>query len=165
MPLVKMQAGALMDVLSKNELHEELRSLMQSWKTDNAVGARPITISADFAADATGLAVGGGVTPLTGGTLGPEPGFWWSVSRLAVRVDDRPAAFEVYLDRRSSQTLVKDVDGTSNGYVSFGSHELMVGNMSSLCIAAASINPGSRVYVSGAAIEIPNGLLWKWTTG
>lgn len=161
MPLFKLSAGSMIDVLNK----QELRELMQEWKADHARGARPVRISADFKADATGLAVGGGASTLTGGTLGPAPGFWWSVQRLAVRVDSTPAAYEVYQDRRSAQSLIRDVDGSNNGYVSFGNNEVMLDGTSSLVIAASSLTPGSIVYVSGMAIEIPMTLLWKWLAG
>lgn len=163
--LQTLSAGKQLDILTAKEVGNELRSLMQEWKVDTARGARPVNISADFTADATGLAVGGGSQLLSGGTLGPNQGFWWAVVRLAVRVDSAPAPFELYKDRRSAQSLVRDVNGDQNGYASFGAQELLVEGGASLVVAVGSQAPGSRAYVSGQAIEIPNQLLYKWLAG
>jgi hypothetical protein len=165
MSRVRLTAGAELDTLNQHELHQTLRAALKEWMVDVAKGATPIRISAHGTAGTTGLATLGGETTLQGGKLGPDPGFWWAVTRLALRVDSQPGAGSVYLNRRSEQTVVRDITADCNGYVAFGEKELMIAGGETLVVSASSLTPGSTVYVTGAAIEFPVSLLWKWTAG
>jgi hypothetical protein len=160
--LQTLSAGKQLDLLTASEV----RSVIREWMVDVARGARPVKIASGATADANGTVSIGGTRTLTGGTLGPAPGFWWAVTRLAVRVDGVPAAFEIYENEPHTHSLVRDVPGEANGYASFGAHELLVGNADQLLIRCASVTPTTgTATVTGSAMEFPEALLWKWTTG
>lgn len=157
--------GADVDMLTKSELDSTMRGL-QDWMVSVAKGVRPIRISARGKANGVSTTLElGGATTLVGGRMGPEPGFWWAVTRLAVRVDSQPAAFSLYLNAAETNSHVRDVDGAANGYAGFGAQELLVGNTDSLYLRASGLATDSTISVSGAAVEIPAQLLWKWLAG
>ena len=140
----------------------ELKAILREWQVDVAKGLRPILIDAQGSATAGGVVDLGGATTLTGGKLGPSPAFWWAVTRLAVRVNGAAAgAFTLGI----GSAHVRDVAAGANGYVSFADHELMVGNADTLTIGATGVAASATVTVTGAAIEIPQGLLWRWLAG
>lgn len=157
--------GYPVDLITKDELDGALKG-MQDWMVSVAKGARPIRFTgAGTANGTTTLIEAGGATTLTGGRLGPEPGFWWAVTRMSVRVDSQPAAFGLYLNGAHTDSHIRDVDGTDNGYVAFGAQELLVGNSDSLYLRAVGLTVTSKMTISGAAVEIPNQLMWKWLAG
>lgn len=157
--------GADVDMLTKGELDSTVRGL-QDWLVSVAKGARPTRFTASgTAAGTANLIEVGGANTLTGGRLGPEPGFWWAVTRLSVRVDGQPGAYSLYLNGAHTDSHIRDVDATQNGYLAFGAQELLVGNSDRLYLRAAGLSATSAMTVSGAAVEIPNQLLWKWLAG
>lgn len=161
MPKCTLSAGKEIETLSQAELNQSLRD----WMVEAVKGMRPVLIAAQGAADTAGSITLGGATTLTGGTLGPGQGMVWAVTRLCVRVDSGPAAFSVYMNQAGSHRLVRDIDGSSNGYAPFGNNELILPSGDQLVIRASSLTPSSTVTVTGAAIEMPAGLLWKWLAG
>lgn len=158
--------GQEVDLLTAQELDRAVRGL-QEWYVDVARGIRPIRFNAQGDADAGGLVQIGGAMSLTGGRLGPDAGFWWAVSRVAVRVDGGPGAFSLYVGGAHTNSLIRDVTADVNGYVSWGAQELLLGPTENLYLRASSLSPGNKgvVTLSGAAIEIPQQLLWKWLNG
>lgn len=162
MPSQKLTAGGSFETLNKAELDLSLREFM----VDALKGIRPVQIASQGVADATGVVTLGGAVSVTGGTLGPEVGFFWSVLRLAVRVDGVPAAFSLYRNTVDPGSLIRDVPGSSNGYAPFGVSELLITGGDTLVVQSQSLTPSTGVMsVSGQAAEIPAGLLWKWLTG
>ena len=156
----RLTGGAELDILTM----AEVRTLLREWQVDVAKGLRPITFNATGTTDAGGAITLGGATTLGGGQLGPLAAIWWSVDRLAVRVDGAAAgAFAVYHSQASSLTLIRDVPASNNGYVTFsGTKGLMVAPTDSLVIGITGAGASKPVTVSGAAIEIPQALLWRW---
>lgn len=162
MPKATMSAGKEFETLSKAELDASLKE----WMIEAIKGIRPVAIMSQGTADATGSVVLGGATSVTGGTLGPREGYWWAVQRLAVRVDGVPAPYSVYRNTVAAGDLVRDVPGENYGYASFGPWELMLVGGESLVIQSNSLTASTGVLtVAGQAVEIPNGLLWKWMAG
>ena len=160
MPKFTMSAGKEFETLSKAELDASLKE----WMIDVVKGIRPVNISSQGNAVATAVTLGG-ATSLTGGTLGPEAGYWWAVSRLAVRIDSVPAAFSLYRNATNPGDLIRDVPGEANGYAAFGPYELMIAGGDTLLIQANSLTETGLLTVSGQAVEIPNQLVWKWMCG
>ena len=162
MPKATMSAGKEFETLSKAELDASLKE----WMIEAIKGIRPVSISSQGNADSSGQVALGGAASLTGGTLGPREGFWWAVQRLAVRVDAVPAAFSIYRNQVAAGELVRDVPGEAYGYASFGPWELMLGGGDTLVVQTQSLVPTTGlVTVAGQAVEIPNGLVWKWMAG
>jgi hypothetical protein len=154
----KLTAGKDIDILTAGEV----RSLLREWQVDVSKGLRPVLFNASGTASAGGAIELGGPVTLTGGQLGPLPAFWWAVTRLAVRVNGAAAgAFSVGI----GATHVRDVPVAANGFASFGAQELLVGNASTLTVGLAGAAASAVVQVTGAAVEIPQALLWRWLAG
>ena len=140
----------------------ELRGILREWQVDVAKGLRPILFDAQGTATAGGAIELGGATTLIGGTLGPKPAFWWAVTRLAVRVNGAAAgAYSVGV----GSSHVRDVPVSAGGYAPFAAQELLVGNADTLTVAATGVAASATVTVTGAAVEIPQALLWRWLAG
>ena len=162
MPKSTMSAGREFETLNKAELDASLKE----WMVDVVKGIRPIALSTQGTADSTGAITLGGATTVTGGAVGPREGYWWSVCRLAVRVDGSPASYSLYRNAPNVDSLVRDIPAGNNGYVAFSTYELMLGGGDSLVFQASGVTPNtSLMTVSGQAVEIPNQLLWKWMAG
>lgn len=158
----KITANGDLDILTMGEV----RTLIREWHVDVAKGLRPITFEATGTTDAAGRFSLGGATTLAGGQLGPAPSIWWAVDRIAVRVDGLPLAtgFSVYHGQESSLNVVRDVPAVSDGFVSFPNRGLLLPGGNSMVIVGAGAGVTLPVTVSGAAIEIPQALLWRWLT-
>lgn len=158
--------GSEIDVLSTKDLQEAVKG-WQQWMVDVARGVRPIRFNAQGDSDANGLIQVGGAVTLTGGRLGPDDGYSWAVCRLAVRVDGEPGAFSLYVGGAHTNSLIRDVTGDANGYVGFGAQECLLIGGEQLYLRASSEHLSTKnvCTVSGAAIEIPNQLMWKWLAG
>lgn len=158
-------AGHEIDILSSADLEQAMRG-MQAWMVDVARGCRPIRFNGQGTADSTGLVQLGGPNTLVGGRLGPNEGNAWAVTRMAVRIDGQPAAFSIYVGGPHTNSLIRDVTSDANGYLCFGAQELLLVGGDNLYLRGASIAPSTGVCtVSGAAVEIPNQLMWKWLAG
>lgn len=159
----KLTGGAELDILTA----AEVKTLMREWMVDVAKGLRPITFNAQGVTDGAGALTLGGATTLAGGQLGPLASIWWSIDRLAVRVDGAASgAFTVYRGQVSSLTVIRDVPATAGGYVDFtGSTGLMVAPTDSIVIGITGAAASKQVTVSGSAVEIPQALLWRWLAG
>lgn len=158
----KITANGDLDILTL----AEVKSLLREWQVDVAKGLRPITFSATGTTDATGRFFLGGERRLDGGQLGPAPSIWWAVDRIAVRVAGVPlaTAFSVYHGQESAFTVVRDVPATSGGFVSFNNRGLLLPGGDSMVIVGNGAAATAQVTVSGAAIEVPQALLWRWLT-
>lgn len=158
--LQKLTANKEIDVLTA----KEVRSLMQEWKVDVAKGLRPITFNATGTTDGTGRFSLGGATTLAGGQLGPPAGFWWAVDRLAIRVSGTAlmTAFSVYHGAENSLTVVRDVQATAGGFVNFNNRGLLLPGTDSMVIVGTGAAATAPITIAGAAIEIPQALLWRW---
>ena len=155
-----MSAGKKFETLTKAELDASLRA----WMVEAVKGMRPIRFDAQGTGTAAAVTLGGATT-LTGGRLGPEPGYVWAVQRLAVRVEGVPGAYSVYVNQLDAAHLVRDVNAAANGYARFGRDELLLGGGDTLVVQGSTAGESGLVTVSGAAVEMPVGLLWKWLAG
>jgi hypothetical protein len=157
MATFKIDAGKQIETVTPAELEGSLKA----WMVDAAKGLRIVQIQAQGTANATtgAVRVGGHVT-LTGGKVGPKAGFVWAVQRLAVRIADTPAAYNLYINANNPNNFVRDVSGAMNGYCSFGKSELVLLQDDAL-VFTANADAGAVVSITGAAIEAPVGLLYK----
>lgn len=154
----RLSAGQELDILTA----AEVKSILREWRIDVAKGLRPVLFSAQGRATAGGAFEIGGAVTVTGGQLGPLPAFWWAVTRIAVRVNGAAAgAFAIGL----GSSHVKDVPVAANGYSAFAAHELLVGNADTLTLQLSGAAASATVQVYGAAVEIPQALLWRWLAG
>lgn len=159
MPEYTMSAGTRFDVLNRHELEQTI----QAWQLAAIKGARPTrftgqgTIAAGaFSVDSTNL----------NNQLGPETGFCWVVRRLAVSgVTVTTEASGVYIGIADVLHLVTpNLTGlaTCTGYLEYTKGALILGGGDRLVVASTGVIASTgTVTVSGAAIEVPIGLLHR----
>lgn len=137
MSTVKLAAGVELDILNKNELHNELdtfaRRLLAGVQYRKAVA----TVTADASgniANVNNLA-GGGETG-----LGPEPGFVWSVRRIVV------------LSQIANPTGNVAIFSNGNSYSDLEIPSAAVPFASLLSSEAFILYPGSTIIVQGSGL-------------
>lgn len=159
----KMSAGAEFDVLTQHELDKSLQQLMLDWRREVERGPKHIRFSANgVVTDNGALTIGGDTQSETTGRLGPEQSMVWSVKRwaitgLAVNGGDSLTA---YINTDQPNTLIK---GDVTGYDRFGSDELVLNGGDRLLFVGSELiaTAGTRVFLSGAAWELPATLAYR----
>lgn len=146
---VKLEAGASLDLLTREEVAQELRS----WHAEVRAGVRYPLFTAQAAADpATGLFT------ITGDQLGPTEGFIWDVRRIAISspADDISDARVFVNDPSPARFVCELFDDRS-----FNTAELVLNYGSQLVITGDTALLGQIVTVSGQAKEVPYLLGWS----
>jgi hypothetical protein len=144
----KLQAGAELDLLNREEMREEL----DAWSTELRRGIRFRQISGR-----TDRA--GGVYTLT--VDGPREGFMWAVTRLFVSGGGVVAGtdvFSVYVDEVTPSKLVES--GLTRGQ-RWDVPTLQLDGGSVLIVSGVGTGAGTDVTASGQAVEIPMQAAWQ----
>lgn len=150
----KIQAGAEIDVATRDEVRQEIAAVRSSWMAEVAKGDRFVSFSGFADITAGEVLIGA-----TGEAIGPQPGFVWSVTRLALtNYDPTTDAVAIYRgDVSDSATVIPLMDRR---------HELFSGNELVLypgdtLQAAGSVTGSGRVWLTGQARELPVSLAWR----
>lgn len=158
----KLQAGVELDLLTQTELREELQAAA-AWRTEIARGVRWRKFSAQGNV-ATGVwTIGGAATPNNDkDQMGPQDGFVWSVTRVAVSGNGFVAGtdlFSVFVDENTPSKLV------TSGLTRWQPYDVgtlvLNGGEQLLLTGAGTGLAGTDVTVSGQAIELPVQLAWR----
>lgn len=155
----EIKLGGKVDLLTKKELGD----VLQAWRVEQVRGFVPRSFGATGGAiDSTfKLTLGGAAAPGSG-QLAPNPGFVWSVKRIAVRLGGNPnIAWSVYRNAEGDNNVIRDVPATTFGYASFGLNELVLKESETLCLVVSGAPANSQLVVSGMAVELPSTLMWK----
>lgn len=156
---VKLQAGVELDMLNKDELKEALRD----WMVEAMRGPIPRRFSAQGTIAGNAVTVDGANNT---GTLGPEAGMAWMVSRVAVSgLTLATDATSLFVNGTQPWNLVlptlTGVAG-STGYHEFPAAQvLLTGNDRLILSSTGAIAATGVVTLTGQAWELPIGLLWK----
>lgn len=159
-----LKAGGEIDVLTKSELQEGL----QDWIKQTVIGARPIRFSAQAAITAAGTLSIGGKTTIISGKTGPDQGFLWIVRRLCVaglNVATDPASVFLTDPDAAGALVYPNLTGVAGatGYKSWNSGELVLQGDDAIIVAStAAVAATGTVTLTGAALEFPQGLAWKY---
>lgn len=148
---VKLEAGASLDLLTKSEVDEVLRS----WHNEVRAGVKYPLFSAQAVADANGL------VSFTADTLGPAEGFVWDVRRLAVYAPSWDTATDlarIYINEPSPARLVAWNVATQ---LQFEPHALVLNYGSTLYITGGVMTVGDVFTITGQAKEVPYQLGWS----
>lgn len=158
----KLHAGAEMDLLTRDELGDELRSLYEAWKAEIPRGVKFRPFSASASVSAARWTVGDAAANNDKDPLGPQSGFVWAVTRLNVAgngVIQGTDLWEVYLDSASPS---KQVSNGHTRYVTYDVGVFVVHSPSTLVVTGAGTGvAGTDVWVSGQAVELPKELAWQ----
>lgn len=156
---VKLQAGAKLDLLNRNELRDELVLLQRNWMTEVARGIKYRKISAFADTDGSGNLTFGISSEQY---LGPGEGFVWSLLRLAVAApgyDTTTDTLELYLNEVGPSNLVRP--SPLPRYIAPGMGEIVLYPGDHLVLNGAGLTASTRVWVTGSVREAPTTLAWK----
>ena len=156
-----IHAGAEMETLTQGELSEELTAALSAWRAELGRGAkwRKFSARADVAAGV--WTIGGASAPNNDKyATGPQPGFTWAVTRVAVAGNGVIAGtdlWSVYVDDVTPSRLV------TSGHTRFQTYDvgvLVLNGGEQLTLNGVGTGAGTDVTVSGQAVEIPEQLAW-----
>ena len=154
----KINAGADIDFLTKDELTEALAA----WMGEVARGITFRQFSARTDVVGGVWTIGGNQADNRSNILGPAEGFKWSITRMYVSgtgVVPGTDLFSVYIDELSSSKLV--VSGLTRGKEWDPAVFPLQGGEKIALSGVGTGATGTEVTVSGAAIELPNQLAWQ----
>lgn len=162
----KLQAGAELDLLTRDEIKDVMRSGMRDWVLEAMRGPMPKRFAAQGTITANAVTVDGSNGS---GVLGPEAGFAWLITRVAVSgVTLATDATALYVNAVSPWNLVlPNVTGVtgSTGYHEFPSGQITLrGNDRLILASTGSIAATGQVTLTGSAWEVPETMLWKLLT-
>lgn len=153
----KLQAGMDLDILTRQELGEELDRSAGAWRTELSRNVRFPRISAP-------AVVAGGVWTVdpvsTAGKLGPRPGFIWSVMRLAVNGNGITLGTDVWKVFVGEGSPTQFVDSATRG-MNFNAGALVIRDGENLFFSGAGTAGGTEVAVVGQVVELPDFLAWQ----
>lgn len=160
----KLQAGAELDLISKDEMKDVLKTTMQDWFNQVARGDRYKRFSAAATISGGTLAIGGATQ--RDHVLGPADGFVWAVQRLAVygltttseEFGTVTEPLRLYLNDDGPASLVHPA---LQGYQAFGEHELVLYPGDTLLAVGASLTATGVITLTGQAREVPMPLAWR----
>lgn len=161
----KLQAGAELDLITKDEMKDVLRTVTQDWFNQVARGDRYRRFSATGTVAAGELTIGG--AEQLDSVLGPAEGFVWAVKRIAVYgltlfvpedsfVFTEPLA--LYLNDSGPSSLV---DPALQGYRGFSTDELVLYPGDTLLATGTALTHTGTVTLTGQARELPMPLAWR----
>lgn len=162
MAKIKLQAGAELDLLNKDELRHEMGRFLADWMVEAARGPRSVRFSALGAVTSAGtLTLGGNTSTLTSGRLGPDESMVWSVKRWCISgLVGNGDTLSAYVNNDGPNSLI--MSGVS-GFNNFGSDSLVLQGGDRLLFTGAELltAAGTQVGVSGQAWELPATLMWR----
>lgn len=158
----KLEAGATLDLLSKDELIEGVARGYQNWISEATRGVVQRRFSGQGTIAATNLSIGGAASP---GRFGPEPGFVWSVRRLAAAgITLGTDSLAIYINDANPSSLVmpRAFDASAGAGARFfdGNQLILVGG-DNLLFTGTGLNATGIVTITGMALELPVSLLYR----
>lgn len=155
----KFNAGADLDMLTRDEVREVLESSQKSWFNEVAKGDRYKRFSIQAPVLAAGTVVIG-EDNLT--RVGPNDGFVWSLKRLnlvATTAFDFTSDFTyLYINDAHPSSMVRQITAA---YTQFGNNEVVLYPGDSLVVTSVSLTAGEIVTMSGAMRELPISMAWR----
>lgn len=159
----KLQAGAELDLISKDEMKDVLQTVTKDWFNQVSRGDRYPRFSAAATIASNAFTIDG--TERTYERMGPAEGFVWAVQRIAVQglttytegtLTTEPVV--LYLNDTGASSLVHPA---LVGYKEFGAHELIMYPGDTLVVVGAGLTATGQITVTGQAREVPMPLAWR----
>lgn len=158
----KIEAGGTLELLTQGELRDELARAMEGWRAELGRGVKFRKFSAQATVSGGVWSVGGGAAAAQKQTLGPAPGFMWSVTRIAVSgggYNNGADDWDLFSDAAQPSNLILLNFGVGDQWepgviVLTGPEELVfVGRGTGIA--------GTDIHISGQAIEVPVQQGWR----
>lgn len=158
----KFQVGSEIEFLTKDELGEELKTALGAWRTEIGRGVRWRKFSGQGTVAGGAWVIGGTGANNDKDPLGPQPGFVWAVTRIAVSGNGfvpGTDAFSVYVGEAVPSRLV--ITGLTRGET-WDVAVLVLNGGEELALTGVGTGlAGTDVTVSGQAVELPSQLAWQ----
>lgn len=153
-----IKAGAEMDLISRQELREELDRVMLAWQASAHLGGRYVPIRAKGTIDAAGgLTIGGSVGYER---LGPADGYVWDVRRLSVVTTLNAAdSIAVYVNEATPFSMLLRITQAS-GPILMDRQTVLYSGDNLLFVGAGMATTGD-VIITGTVHELPVSLAWQ----
>lgn len=159
----KFNAGAEIDLLTKDELSDSLAAFRQAWVQEVARGDRYPRFSLKGApANASGDVVIGGPEDPSGQSAGPADGYVWAMSRISVCDEDgRIPNGDVLVYLNDTSPGSQALPFLDSMYHGFNGTELVLYPGDELVFRGINLDPDIRITVNGQARELPLPLAWR----
>lgn len=172
-PKVKLDVGATIDFLNKDELDETLRKYQEQAmlaEREKLSGIKYLRLPRLFATPASGTVVLGEAWSANGTAqiytdqiMGPNSGYVWSIRRLSVSglgTGTSPDILNIYRNGHSSDA-VWQFNGNNFAYT-FGKTELLLQPGEKLIASSlGSMTSTTQIILSGDAVEVPAQFIGK----
>lgn len=165
MPKIRLELGAELDVLGKDEFEAGLNKAHTSLLSELARGLKNVRLN--LVASTAGGQIAGGVLDVGGDDpdqpfYGPRPGFVWAVHRISIYGTAAVAAgdaIKVYRgnDGISSNFVCQII---APGMITFSKGQLMLNGGEVLAFAGVSIT-STEIGISVEATEAPGPMVYK----
>lgn len=161
----KLQAGAELDLISKDEMKDVLKTVTQDWFNQVGRGDRYPRFSASGTIAAGELIIDG--ASQLNQRLGPAEGFVWAVQRLALHGLTTNTGDPLTSSTEPVQLFVNDTGPSSlvhpslQGYKEFGEHELVLYPGDTLLVVGTALTKTGVITLTGQAREVPMPLSWR----
>jgi hypothetical protein len=160
MPKVKLDFGATLDVLNKDELGRELDAHAERAQLARARGKKHFRIPVMRGSAASGALLLGGDAPGDAVRPGPREGYAWAIRRLAVNGLAAADVVGIYRNSNANPWLWQ-ISG-SKPYDKWGWLEMVLLGGEVLCIASiGAFTSTAEIIVNGEADEIPEAKLFE----
>jgi hypothetical protein len=157
----KIQAGGLLDVVTRHEMEDALGRHLRSWVAETARGGRFTRFSAAGTVASSAISIGGSAGGIEG--LGPAPGFVWDVRRLHITGLATADIATVSINDSGPTSIVgttTDLPSSANRSFLWNRHVVLYPGDNLLVVGSGLAATGS-ITVSGQVLELPVGLAWK----
>lgn len=145
----KLQAGAELDLLTRDEMRAEL----QAWLDEIKRGVR-------FVQRTYKGTVNAGAVLIDDPDAGPAGSFCWAVTRVSVAGLTMAETVNVYLNDVAPSNFVCSI-GATPGRELFGSTGLLLNPLNRVIFAQASGLAGTEILVGVQSVELPVQLAWQ----
>ena len=153
---VRLELGAELDLLNKNELRDALRDHAESERQrEDAYGVRHQDLPRMYGTVSGAAITLGGDQP-DQPLCGPKAGWYWAVSRISVDGLASGDAVKIY-----KETKFVGWVSYQPGFVTFGIRELVMKPGDFLRVTGTSLTATGQIEVYGEAITAPGPMMAK----
>lgn len=161
----RLQAGAELDLISRDEMKEVLQTVTKDWFNQVGRGDRYPRFSAQGTIAGGALTIGG--AEALDAPLGPAEGFVWAVQRIALHGLTTNTGTPLTTSTEPVRLHLND-DGPGSlvhpaiqGYQEFGEHELVLYPGDTLLVVGTALTKTGIITLTGQAREVPMPLAWR----
>ena len=162
MALVQIQAGAKIEIPTRDEIRDDTIALWSAQEREQARGFKQMRLPEVLQGFAASSAITLGNTK--GQFLGPESGYVWALRRLIVSgmtSGTTPDVINLYVNDRFAGPPLWQFNGNNFGYT-FGKLEMIIRGGETLSLqSVGTFASTSLITLAGELTEVPAEMLYK----